>query len=177
MKHFFFTRTLQDKKLKTVSVLSFEGPLRHGWVTGLREDVPRQCMWKGRKGPKPDFIRVDYIAIFQSSQALGFSLPKRSDGSFMCVWGGGFKKKRQRWVGSLTPDNEKFSSNDTNTFFVPLSHVFLVSYRTPHWLTHLFFFFFFAHTESSTSSSCCSGCATGCKPRKLEVLCTSVGLL
>lgn len=37
---------------------------------------------KGRKGPKPDCIRVDYRAIFQSSQALGFSFPECWDQSF-----------------------------------------------------------------------------------------------
>lgn len=83
-------------KIKTPNGLgASDGPLRRGWVTGLREDVPRQRMWKGRKEPKPDCIRVDYRAIFQSSQALGFSLPDWSDQSFYVFATRGKKKKKK----------------------------------------------------------------------------------
>lgn len=105
------------KKKKTNSKPSqcLDGPWRHGWVTGLREDVPRQRMWKGRKSRN----RIVYVLITEQSSNLpkrfGFSFLEWSD-QILCVCE---RERSGGWGGDniLTPDSEMFSASDRNTMF------------------------------------------------------------
>lgn len=121
----------------------WDGPLRRGWVTGLREDVPQAALMKRKKGAKKAArVRVDYSAIFRS---LLFLRQSARVGSFIRVW------KMKKWSFHRV----------TRTFppgFTPPA--------SPSPSSSSFCLFSFACPESSTSSSKGLECATGCTPRK-----------